>query len=103
MLILWNPTREELLDAPVGEWVRVFFGDGTYYDNIRGKGCHISLTYLPTCQNRGQWFACLEVLINPADMEIDSNDGWNPGRYYFDQHRAIQEIEAWLQAWNQID
>lgn len=66
---------------------------GNFYDNIRGKDCHISLSYLSTCQNRGQWLACLEVL-NPTNMAIDANDGWYPGRYYFDQYRAWKQIDS---------
>lgn len=63
------------------------------YLEIKGRECTITLEKRPHYCDRGNWLAKL----HPAGsllLEIDGQDGWP--RYYFDQTRAEQEIEAWL-------
>lgn len=102
-LILTDPTHEQLLQTPIGEWYRVFNAEDFFaYLHIRGKHCLIALEARPHYCDRGSWLAKLQVL-NPIELTIDYVDGWNPGRYYFDKERAVLECEAWLRARKQVE
>jgi hypothetical protein len=47
--------------------------------------------------DRGRYVAKLFVLSgSKLALAIDHADGWNPGRYYFDEGRAKAEVETWL-------
>lgn len=95
-----DTTIEELKAAPIGVWQTAYL-HGIPYQNIRGRDCIISLVALAPTSNRGRVFAAIEI-FNPLRLYVDLNDGWDGGRYYFDEGRAKAEIEAWLKARNQL-
>lgn len=100
--VLINPDFEQLISTPVGEWYRVFAAtEVTAYFHIRGRHCVVALEPCPSCSNRGNWMAKLLVL-DDIELNIDSHDGWNYGRYYFDKVRGLLEIEDWLRARKQL-
>lgn len=96
---LLEPKYQQLKNTPIGQWFIVFCQQGFYY-HIRGKDCLIAIEHEPTNINRGPIHAKLDVLTQAINLE--PSDGWDYGRYYFDLNRAVEEIEAWLRAWNQI-
>jgi hypothetical protein len=105
--VLFNPTIQELRNPEsIGQWILCFnlTSKGQVigsYHNILGRNCMISIQNLPSCFNRGEWHACLEI-FDEEIIRIDANDGWLSGRYYFSLLRASQEIECWMKAWDQI-
>lgn len=96
-----DTTLKELKEAPIGVWQTAYL-HGIPYQNIRGRDCLISLVTLSPNSNRGRYLAAVEVL-NSIRLFLDRNDGWDGGRYYFDEDRAKAEIEAWMIARNQLE
>lgn len=78
---------------PIGVWI-----EREGYQAIYGKSCKITLERRPPYCDRGRFLAKLHAL----GLHIDCVDGWNPGRYYFDEAVAKSECEAWLHCRNQI-
>jgi hypothetical protein len=100
--IIWldSPSMEELRNQEIGQWILARYTHNSFF-NIRGKDCMISLTYESTNVKRGQYHACIEI-YDYDKISLDSHDGWDCGRYYFDGNNAFREIELWLEAWNQL-
>lgn len=70
---------------------------------MRGKNCIVHLEPRPPYYDRGRWHAKLEVHNpDPVELNLDGADGWNDPRYYFDELRAKLEIEAWMEARDQL-
>lgn len=74
-------------------------GDGTEREvrMIRGRDCIVSIVHARDGCLAGKYMAVLELR---GDMGGMRPKGWP--RFYFDQHRAMEEVEAWLDFNGQI-
>ena len=62
------------------------------YQSIKTKHFEITLEKRAHYCDRGNWLA--KIFEINYEFLIDDQDGWP--RYYFDEIRAKEEIEAWL-------
>lgn len=78
------------MTTTVSRWV-----EAEGFGSIQGRECEVTLQPRPAYCDRGNWHAKLFPRGTLA-RDIDDQDGWYGGRYYFDHERAKREVEAWL-------